>query len=66
MKIPSYWECFVSHEALHQNLTAPQREELMASSIDTLTYGQFVEEDPSIAQSGTELSRHIIDLCEDS
>jgi len=47
----------LAHESLHQDADAPPAEELMASAIEALTYGQFVEESPGLARSGTELAR---------
>ncbi len=45
------------HEALHQDLTNSNKEELVNNSIDTLAHAQFVLESPSLATSGTELAR---------
>lgn len=45
------------HEALHQDLVDPNREELMNNGLDALIYGQFIQEDRSLARQGTELTR---------
>lgn len=47
----------MAHEALHQDSIQSNKEELIAIAIDTLVYGQFVLETPSLATSGTELAR---------
>lgn len=46
------------HEALHQDNNVTNKEELIANSIDTLVYGQFLLESPDLATSGTELARY--------
>jgi hypothetical protein len=46
-----------AHEPLHRDPTAPNKEELIANAIDSLVYGQFLLESPSVATSGTELAR---------
>lgn len=46
-----------AHEALHQDSIASGREERISHSLDTLVYGKLIEEDPSLAESGTELAR---------
>lgn len=49
----------MAHEALHQDLNAPNKEELVASSLDSLVKGQILLESPELATSGTELARRI-------
>lgn len=46
-----------AHEALHRDPNISSKEELIASSLDSLIYGQFVSETRSLATSGTELAR---------
>jgi len=47
----------MAHEPLHRDHTNSNKEELIANSIDTLVYGQFLLESPSLATTGTELAR---------
>lgn len=45
----------MAHEALHQDITNSQNEELFANVVETLVYAQQVLIDPSIASTGTQL-----------
>lgn len=45
------------HEALHQDNIASGREERISHALDSLIYGKLVQEDPALAQTGTELAR---------
>lgn len=47
----------IMHETLHSDATNSNREERINTTLDTMLYGQFALENPSIARSGTELSR---------
>ncbi|MEB3286815.1 MAG: hypothetical protein VKJ04_04875 [Vampirovibrionales bacterium] len=47
----------LSNEFTHSDQNIGQREELISSVISSSVYAQFVKEDPSLAQSGTELTR---------
>lgn len=47
----------IAHEALHLDNNVNAREERMAHSLETMIYGKFILENPSLAQSGTELAR---------
>jgi hypothetical protein len=46
-----------AHEALHQDPTVSNKEELIANAIEGLVTGQFWLENPDLATSGTELAR---------
>lgn len=47
----------MAHESLHQDGSVGGHEELIATSIDSLIYGQFLLESPMLAASGTEPAR---------
>jgi hypothetical protein len=47
----------LAHETLHEDLPDSNKEELTNTAIETAVYGQFVNEDPGLARSGTELTR---------
>jgi hypothetical protein len=47
----------LSHETLHQDPQDSDTEELIANYLTTLVYGQEVLENPSLARSGTALTR---------
>lgn len=47
----------MAHEALHQDPTVSNKEELTAYAIEFLVYGQFLLENPDLATLGTELAR---------
>lgn len=49
----------LGHEGLHQDNTDSNYEELMNNTLDSLTYAQFVKQDPSLALLGTELTRRL-------
>lgn len=51
------FSAILAHEVLHSDSTVGGQEELIADSLEALIHGQFVSEDPSLAHSGTELSR---------
>lgn len=45
------------HEALHDDTVNSGREERINHSLETMVYGKMILENPSLASSGTELSR---------
>ena len=45
------------HESLHTDANVSPKEELIANTVESLTYGEFVAEDPSLAKQDTELVR---------
>ena len=47
------------HESLHQDNLGGGQEELVASAVESLVYGQFLLERPALATSGTELTRRM-------
>jgi hypothetical protein len=47
----------MSHEALHLDSKVTAREERIAHDMEAMIYGKFVLENPSLAQSKTELAR---------
>jgi hypothetical protein len=47
----------IAHEALHLDTKVTDREERMAHTLETMIYGKFILENPSLAQSQTELAR---------
>jgi hypothetical protein len=47
----------LGHESLHQDPANSNYEELINTSLDTLTYTHFVRRDPSLTHQGTELTR---------
>jgi hypothetical protein len=49
----------LSHEALHQDTSISNKEELIANSMETMVYGETLLTNPSLATSGTELSRRL-------
>lgn len=49
----------MAHEALHQDSAVTPTEEAISNTMDSLIYGKLVTENPSLAQSGTELARRL-------
>jgi hypothetical protein len=49
----------MAHEALHQDSAVTPTEEAIGNTMDSLIYGKLVTENPSLAQTGTELSRRL-------
>lgn len=47
----------MAHETLHTDMQISGREELIANALDITMYGQLLNENPSLATSGTELAR---------
>jgi hypothetical protein len=47
----------IGHESLHQDDSNTNKEELIITGLDALTYAHFVKKDPSLASKGTELTR---------
>jgi hypothetical protein len=47
----------ILHEALHVDAEVSAKEELIANTIETINYGEFVVEAPSLARQDTELVR---------
>ncbi|WP_373531432.1 hypothetical protein [Vampirovibrio sp.] len=45
------------HEAVHQDNTSTDTEELIADTLQSLVHGQLLAEEPSLAKAGTEISR---------
>ncbi len=49
----------VAHEVLHTDPKVSPTEELINGSMDSLMYGKMAVEDPTLARSGTELTRRM-------
>lgn len=47
----------LAHESLHSDITVSQKEELVASAIESAIWSQMIKEDPALARSGTEMIR---------